>query len=72
MKDIYSRAYDVLLWLGEDDENTEKGYALARKLAHHPDADPDLKVTCSIPMSGADLATGLGLSRLGLPLIDAP
>ncbi|GES65443.1 related to het-6-heterokaryon incompatibility protein [Aspergillus terreus] len=72
MKDIYSRAYNVLLWLGEEDETTEKGYALARKLAHHPDANPDLKVTCSIPMSGADLVTGSGLPRLGLPPIDAP
>lgn len=68
MKDIYSRASDVLVWLGEEDETTEKGYALAKTLAHHPDADPLRKVTCSIPMSGLSFQTAQGCHAWAYPL----
>lgn len=70
MRDIYTLASHVLLWLGEEDDETEMAFALTEKLAHHPAADPE-KLTIGIPMDFLDLVSGSGPERLGLPPMGA-
>jgi hypothetical protein len=72
MRDIYSRADNVVLWMGEEDGASRMGFALASKLAHHPAADPTTGFTLSAPMTGLDLINGTGLAKLGLPPDTAP
>lgn len=72
MADIYRRARAVVLWLGEEDEETKAAFALADQLAHHPDCNPDGEFAPPVPTTALDLADGSGLSRLGLPPKDSP
>ena len=72
MADIYRRARAVVLWLGEEDDETKTAFALADQLAHHPDCNPDGEFAPPVPMTALDLLDGSGLARLGLPPEDSP